>query len=248
MHSFRTLPRFLLTLVAMGLFAPFALAQDAALSPAPSQEVKDPEHEQERLCRDRWFGEYRRCRSRRWAGPMLVFGGDFGISAMNEGGAIGFNNGVGSVTNAGPAWGASVGVEVFRWLAFEARYVGMYNSAQSSVSPTGSVGYFTTGGAAIIRFTAPLPYVHPYIFGGAGYYKNALIGSSAAKAGSVLLSSSQPGVPLGLGVDVPLTWHVSVGVEATYHFMIGESFSDVTANGIDGGDITTFNGVMRFRL
>jgi hypothetical protein len=177
-----------------------------------------------------------------------MFGGDLGISVMNEGGPFGFNGGVGTVTSAGPAWGARVGVELFRWLALEARYVGMYNSAQASVSPAGTVGYLTTGGVAVVRFTAPLPFVHPYIFGGAGFYDNSLVGSSGAKAGSSLLSSSQPGIPMGFGLDVPLTWHVSVGAEATYHFVIGESFSNVTTPDIGGGDFSTFNAVVRFRL
>jgi len=176
-----------------------------------------------------------------------MFGADVGISKMNESGAFGFNNGVGAVTDAGPAWGVRGGVEFLPWLALEARYVGMYNSTRASVSPAGSTGYFTTGGEAIVRFTAPLPYVHPYVFGGVGYYDNSLIGSSSARAGSVLFSSSQPGIPLGFGLDVPLTWHLSLGAEATYHFLDGESFSAVKTNGIDGGDLSTFNVVLRLR-
>jgi hypothetical protein len=167
---------------------------------------------------------------------------------MNESGPFGFGTGVGTVTNAGPAWGVRVGVELVPWLALEARYVGMYTSAQSSVSPSGSVGFLTTGVEAVVRLTAPLPYVHPYIFGGVAYYDVALAGSADAKASSVLFSSTQPGIPLGFGVDVPLTWHISVGAEATYHFMLGESYSNVMTNGIDGGDLSTFDAVVRVRL
>jgi hypothetical protein len=40
----------------------------------------------------------------------------------------------------------------------------------------------------------------------------------------------------------------SLGAEAAYHFQLGESFSLVKANGIDGGDLTTFDVVARMRL
>jgi hypothetical protein len=93
-----------------------------------------------------------------------------------------------------------------------------------------------------------LPYVHPYIFGGPADYDVHLVGSSAAKAGSPLFSSVQPGIALGFGVDVPLTYHLSIGAEATYHFMLGEDYSNDTTNGIDGGDISTFDAVLRVRL
>ena len=53
---------------------------------------------------------------------------------------------------------------------------------------------------------------------------------------------------MGFGLDVPLTYHLSLGVEGTYHFLIHESFSSVTTNGIDGGDLSTFNAVLRARL
>ena len=179
---------------------------------------------------------------------MILLCADLGVSAMDETGPFGFNRGVGAVTEAGPAWGLRAGIEVLSWLAFEARYVGMSNSVQASVSPAGSVGYLTTGGEAVVRLTAPLPLVHLYIFGGVGYYDNSLVGSSNATAGSTLISSSQSGIPMGFGLDVPLTWHLSLGAEATYHFLLGERFSAVTTNGIDGGDLSTFNMVLRVRL
>jgi hypothetical protein len=170
-----------------------------------------------------------------------MFGLDLGVSKMEEHGPFGFDEGVGSVTSAGPAWGARAGIEVFRWLAFEARYIGAYNSVQTSV---GAGGYFITGGEVVMRLTAPFPYIHPYVFGGGGYYDFSLIG---ATTGSVMFSSSQPGIAMGFGVDVPITWYMSIGAEATYHFNLGENFSNDTTNGIDGGDISTFNAVLRFR-
>lgn len=39
-----------------------------------------------------------------------------------------------------------------------------------------------------------------------------------------------------------------VRVEAAYHFQISESYSNVTVNKIDGGDLTTFAAVLRARL
>jgi hypothetical protein len=209
--------------------------------PALAQDTTSPEPE--RFCSDHWLA-MGRCRERDWTGPEILFGMDLGVSAMNESGPFGFGNGVGAVTNAGPAWGLRAGIELVPWLALEARYVGMYNSAQASVGPAGGVGFLTTGGEAVVRLTAPLPFVHPYVFGGVGYYDNALVGS----VGSELNSSSEAGVPMGFGLEVPLTWHFSLGAEATYHFLLHESFSSVTTNGIDGGDLSTFNAVLRLRL
>jgi hypothetical protein len=247
------------SVVVIGLVATPVLAQDAAPAPEASPAAGPPVQtaevsakddtglDREQFCRRSWFA-VGRCGERPWSGPVFVFGLDVGTSAMNEGGPFAFNSGVGSVTGAGPAWGLRAGVELLRWLALEGHYVGMYNSTESSVSPAGGVGYFTTGVDALVRFTAPLPYVHPYVLAGVGYYDHSLMGSSTAKAGSVMTSSTQPDIPMGVGVDVPLTWHMSLGAEATYHFAIHESYSAVTANGIDGGDVSTFAAVMRFRL
>jgi len=242
----------LLALLAAGLAANSAFAQDAAVtSPEPEHASGSPVandlHDQDRLCRDNWLAVWR-FRDCRWRGPEMTLGLDLGASVMNESGPFGFDHGVGAATEAGPAWGLRFGVEFFPWLAIEARYAGMYNAARPTASPAGRVGFLTTGGELVARVIAPLPFVHPYLFGGGGYYDNALMGASSAKAGSVFTSSSEPGVALGIGLDVPLTWHLSVGAEATYHFLIGERFSSVTANGIDGGDLSTFKAVLRVRL
>jgi hypothetical protein len=228
-------------LLAAALYAPSAFAQGAPAEPV----ARDAGHDHDRFCRDRWF-DVSQCRERTWDGPELMLGLDLGVSAMNETGPFGFGKGVGSATDAGPAWGLRVGAELFPWLAVEGRYVGMYNATQASVSP--GTAFLTTGGEAVARLTAPLPYVHPYIFMGGGYYDVALVGSSSTGAPSPFNSSSQFGVPMGFGLDVPLTWHLSLGAEATYHFLIHESFSSVTTNGIDGGDLSTVNLVVRARL
>jgi hypothetical protein len=255
-HSSRVLSSSLLTLLAAGLSAPSASAQGAPLAPAPAASPSEiapttsdqtASQDSDRFCRAHWFA-MGRCRDRKWGGPEIMFGADLGFSAMTEAGPFGFNKGVGGATEVGPAWGVRAGVEVFPWLGLEGRYVGMSNSVQASASPAGSVGFLTTGGEAVLRLTAPIPFVHPYAFGGAGYYDVALVGSSGAQAGSVLHSSSEPGAVMGLGLDVPLTWYLSLDAEATYHFLLGESFSAVTTNGIDGGDLSTFNAVVRVRL
>ncbi len=235
----------LLASLAASLLVVPAFAQPSG-APSATSPASDPDQDHERFCRDHWFA-IAGCRDRPWDGPRFVFGVDLGVSHMNEGGAFGFGNGVGSVTDAGPAWGLRGGVELLTWLALEAHYVGIYNSATSAVSSLGSVGFLTTGGDAIVRLTLPIPYVQPYILGGIGYYEVALVGSASALPGSQLYSSHQPGIPLGVGLDVPLSWHVSLGFEATYHFQIGEVYSSNTTNGIDGGDLSTFNVVMRFR-
>jgi hypothetical protein len=215
--------------VLIALFASSAAAQNVA----PDDPV--------RFCRDHWFA-MGPCRERPWTGPELELGLAVGVSAMNESGPFGFGNGVGSVTSAGPGWGILAGIELLSWLALEGRYLGTYDSAQSSVSSSG--GYLGSAGTAAIRLTAPLSFVHPYVFGGIGYYDFHFSGPSA----SVMHSSSQAGIPMGVGVDVPLTYHLSVGAEASYNFQISESFSDVTVNGIDGGDVTRFDLVLRARL
>ena len=244
-HSLPTLSRSLVALLVAGLSAHSAFAQDTASPSSPA--VDDTAQDPDQFCRDNWFALWR-CRDRHWAGPEVLLGVDLGVSAMNEGGPVSFKEGVGAVTHAGPAWGIRAGVELFPWLAIEARYAGIYNAARASASPTGRVGFLTTASEGVVRLTAPLPFVHPYLFGGVGYYDISLIGTPSAKAGSVFNSSSQPGIPLGFGLDVPLTWHLSLGVEATYHYLIGESFSSVTTSGIDGGDLSTVNAVLCLRL
>ncbi|MGA7121192.1 MAG: outer membrane beta-barrel protein [Polyangiaceae bacterium] len=259
-HTLRTIPHFLTMLLAAGFSAHFAMAQVGSTSspPAASPPNDAPgvppgtvrareESESNRFCREHWLA-MGRCRDRRWAGPEIMFGVDLGLSVMTETNPFGFNEGVGRVTDAGPAWGLRAGIELLPWLGVEARYVGMYDAAQASVSPAGSAGLLTTGGEAVVRLTAPTPFVRPYLFGGAGYYDIALTGSSSARAASLLHSSSQPGIPLGVGLDLPLTWYLRLDLEATYHYQRGESFSAVKTNGIDGGDPSTLNAVLRVRL
>lgn len=253
MHSFRrpsttlwALPVLAASSQSFAQNAPAPIPSQAAFQSTPGSRAPagDAEAEDDRFCAVHWFA-VGKCRDRGPATPDFVFGLDLGVTAMNEHGPFGFNHGVGSVTSGGPAWGVRVGVELVPWLALEAHYVGMYDSAQAPASPGGREGGFLTSGCdAVVRLTLPLAFVHPYVFAGIGYYDVALVGSS----GSELHSSSQAGIPMGVGFDVPLTYHLSVGAEATYHYQIQESYSSATLNGIDGGDLSTFIAVLRARL
>ena len=175
--------------------------------------------------------------------PHFVFGIDAGVSHFNEGNLFGFGNGTGSVTGLGPAWGLRGGVEIARWFAVEAHYIGMRNPADDSVSTGGHRGLFTNAIAAELRFTVPTPYVQPYLFFGPGYYSTSVSGSSTT---TELTGSSEFGVPIGVGFQVPLPRGLSLGAEMTYHRFFGESFSK--NEDIGGGEPTSFNAVLRFRL
>jgi hypothetical protein len=213
---------------------------------ASAQQVVVVDNDRGARCDERWSATAWCDRPAR--GPRIVLGIGLGVAKMVESGPFGFNNGVGSVTDAGPAWVLTGGVEFTRWLAVEARYSASYTAVEASTGPGGSFGFVSNGIAATLRLTAPFPYVRPYIFGGLGYYDIALAGSASARAASPLFSSSQAGIPMGFGIDIPLMWHLSIGAEAAYHFQLGESYSNSMVNGIDGGDITTFTGMMRLRL
>jgi hypothetical protein len=182
-----------------------------------------------------------------WQGPCayphLVFGVDLGVSHFNEGGPFGFKTGTGSITAWGPAWGLRAGVEVTRWFAVEAHYIGMTNHADDWVSSGGSRSLFTNAIAAELRFTVPTPYVQPYLFFGPGWYSTSITGSSTA---TQLTRSSEFGVPIGIGFQVPLPRGLSLGAEATYHRFFGESFSE--NEDIGGGEPFSMNAVLRFRL
>ena len=174
---------------------------------------------------------------------MLTMGFELGVSHFEEGSPFAFDSGTGSVTQTGPAWGLRVGVDVLPWLGFEGRYVGSYISGNALAT---GVGFVMTGGEAVVRFMLPTPYVRPYIFGGIGAYSFALVGSDAAVTASTLNSSTQSGVPMGIGVDVPVSWYVSFAFEAAYRFRNRRELSP--NDNIGGADLTTFTAVMRFRL
>jgi Outer membrane protein beta-barrel domain len=221
------------------VFVPFALLVTSAAfareSEPPSPPAEDTPASETMPTACSWQGP---C-----AYPHLVFGVDAGVSHFAEGSPFGFKTGTGSISNWGPAWGLRVGVELTRWFAVEAHYIGMVNHADDSVSVGGGRGLFTNAIAAELRFTVPTPYLQPYLFFGPGWYSTSITGSSSM---TELTSSSEFGIPIGVGFQVPLSRGLSLGAEATYHRFFGESFSE--NEDIGGGDPFSMDAVLRFRL
>ena len=172
--------------------------------------------------------------------PHLTAAVDGGISHFAEGSPFGLGTGLGSITAWGPAWGLRVGVELMPWFAIDAHYIGAYNRADASVSVGGRRALLTSAGTAEARFTWPLRYVQPYLFIGAGMYSTSISGSSAS---TELHSSTEFGVPVGVGFGVPVASGLSLGAEMTYHRWFSESLSE--NEDIGGGDPLTINAVLR---
>ena len=179
--------------------------------------------------------------------PHVEFALDGGAASFNESGPFSFNTSIGHVTSTGPAWGARVGTNLFRWLGVDAHYIGMNNDVHGAASSTvGSTALLTSGGTVEVRFILPIPFVQPYALVGGGIYHTAVTGSDAARANSQLFSGTSWGMPLGVGLNIPIQDGVSLGAEAVYHRMFGESYS-LNAD-FNGGDLTTFNAVVRANL
>ena len=179
-------------------------------------------------------------------GPHFALAIEGGAAAFQEAGPFAFNTGIGSVSSTGPSWGFRVGADLTRWLGVDAHYVGMNNRASGEAIPGGSVSLLTSGFTGELRFTAPIPYVQPYLLTGAGVYTTSITGSNAAQGKSPLFGSTEFGVPLGVGLSIPISDGVSAGGELTYHRFFGESFAGKEE--IGGGDLTTMNTVVRARL
>lgn len=192
----------------------------------------------------------RRARAARGGGPS---GGwlDPLLSGALELGAGGFTDGfypregLGGATYFGPSWGARASVDLFPFLGVDARYLGMWNHGVAAT--TGSdAGVVTSAGLATLRLIAPLPYAQPYVFSGLGLYGLSVVGNSQDRQASSLRTGVAVGVPIGVGVNVPITRHVSVGGEASFHYLIHESFA--TRPEIGRGDPVVLNGLVRFHL
>ena len=175
--------------------------------------------------------------------PLWTVAVDAGVSHFVEGGPFGLDTGTGSITAWGPAWGLRFGAELTRWFAVDAHYIGLYNKADRSVSTGGRRGLLTSAAALELRFTAPTPYVQPYLFFGPGIYGTSITGSSTSTA---LEGSTEFGIPIGVGLSVPLPRGLSIGGELVYHRFFGESFAEDEE--IGGGDPLTMNAVLRARL
>ena len=211
-----------------------ALAQEAVpeVQPAaPAVEAPPPCYFKDRPCKSSNF----------------VFAFEAGGGAFVEGHPFAFGKGTGSGTSPGPAWGVRVGYEFTRWFAIEAHYSGTMNLINKDYSPAGPARLVTNALLAELRFTAPTPYIQPYLFFGGGLYGTSTAGDTyAARTGSSFHSSTEFGLPMGVGFSVPVTEHMALGLEATHHFFLGESFSENEE--LAGGDLTNFTAVVRFRL
>ncbi len=198
--------------------------------------------EEEPYCRSHWWG-VGRCWHSHHRRPVFTFGGELGLAHLEEGGPFGFNTSVATVTDTGPAWGLRVGVDFQPWIGIEGRYIAVYVPGNSRAD---GVGYAMNGAEVVLRLAIPTPFIRPYIFAGVGGYDFALVGSAGSQTASQLNSSSQAGIPMGVGLELLLSWHVGIAIEGTYRFQLGEVYS--TNSAIDGGDLTTLTGVLRFRL
>lgn len=174
--------------------------------------------------------------------PTFRVGLEGGAAAFTE--DFDFDKGVGSATHAGPAWGLRGGVDILPWFGVEARYLGFYNEGIGETTVGGKL--LTSAGLATARFIAPIRYAQPYVFTGIGLYSTNVLGSNAERQATNLRSNVSGGIPIGIGVNVPVHQHVSVGLETVYHRLFSESFDKVEA--ISGGDPVTFNGFVNFIL
>jgi len=178
-------------------------------------------------------------------GPEIMLGADFGLSAMTRPARLP-EQGRGRATEAVPRGGPrrSRDPSLARGRGPVRR---MYNSIQASMSPAASVGFVTTGGKRFLRLTAPLPFVRPYVFGGVGT-TTSLWPARRTRRQDRCSTRAPAGPPHRFRPRRPAHWYLSLDAEATYHYLIGESFSAVTTNGIDGGDVSTVNAVLRVRM
>jgi hypothetical protein len=143
----------------------------------------------------------------------------------------------------GGTWGVRVGVDFFDWLGLEARYFGMANALYAPAVGAGTA--LTNGGSAVLRWTAPIPWVQPYVLTGVGGYHTAVQQSTQSTAG-VLRSQSYLVFPIGFGLNVPLGRYVAVGVESDYHVIVNTA--DETNTSWNQTGIWTGSAVVRFRL
>ena len=82
----------------------------AAVVAAPALARAQPLPDDGEYCRVNWWG-VGRCWRRPHRRPALTFGAELGAGALDEGHPFAFDDGTGSVTNAGPYWGLRLGVD-----------------------------------------------------------------------------------------------------------------------------------------
>jgi hypothetical protein len=167
--------------------------------------------------------------------PMFTFTADVG--------GAGFGGNFRNVVHSGPIWGARVGLDFSDWLGIEARYIGMFNKGVDTVSEASSL---LSGGAAQVRLTAPIPYVRLYGFGGVGFYHHNVVGNSIDRQNSPILNSTSGGIPVGGGLELPITRYFAIGAEGGYTFYFSSNLTNNPAT--DQGGFWNASGLLRFRL
>jgi hypothetical protein len=165
--------------------------------------------------------------------PTFKVGVETGLAYWCEHGPWGPENGVGHAMHPGFDGALRASVELTRWFAVDARLLLAYASAKRDVA--GSVGFLTLGGLVAARFVLPLEHVRPYAIVGVGVYHTSVVGSGSTP----LHGATAPGIPGGLGIEVPLPRRFSVGAEYVFHYQIGEKYSNIAS--IEGGDPVTAN-------
>ena len=192
---------------------------------------------------DDWchYGRHSPCRWR----PRFNLALEGGVAFTGVAGNSVFRSGEqGAGVHPGASWGARGGLEWLSWLGFEARYLGAYHhNSNTGMADTSRV--LTSAGIVVVRVTLPIRFLRPYAFAGVGVYV-----SSVAMSGPVTPADPtrvRAGVPLGIGLEVPIGWRFAIGVEATYHRLFGGETTSGAAE-VSPRDLVTTNALLRFRL
>lgn len=182
----------------------------------------------------------------RGGGPPMVDNGGFyrrpRFEIGLEGGGAGYAQGALNTTlQAGGAWGVRAGVALSTWLGFEARYFGAYNHVNDQTVTT---ALLVSGGSAVARLTAPIPYIHPYAFGGIGVYNQTIIGDQSANNPVIAVNSRNDAVvPVGGGIEVPFSPNFSIAAEGAYH-----TFLHLAATDTEHSNLWSASGLLKFSM
>jgi hypothetical protein len=166
-----------------------------------------------------------------------------GIAYFTENTPFGTDSNIGQGLAPGYNLGLRASFEFFSWLAFDARGLLLRNDG----NPLVQFGSTTTsGGLGAVRFTAPLPHIHPYaLVGFGGYHLGASSGGPTSKE-TLLLDDTVWAIESGLGAVVPTGYGVEVGVEWLYSHLHNETLA--TAPTANGGDPSTLSVFVQYRL
>jgi hypothetical protein len=166
-----------------------------------------------------------------------------GIAYFTEDTPFGTDTNIGQGLAPGYNLGLRASFEFFSWLALDARGLLLQNDG----NPLVNFGKTTTGGGlGAVRFTLPVPHIHPYaLVGLGGYHMGASSGGPTSKE-TLLLDDTVWAIEFGLGAVVPTGYGVEVGVEWLYSHLNNETLSTVPT--ADGGDPSTLSVFVQYRL